>query len=238
VKRNADDAPTAANGLIPLAAGVEELLARGSVDEAVRGAVALGYLAATAARPPGARKPRNASSFLMDRELVVQAAGGDSILRLPWFEDDLFVGRPVPDIREMPSHVRAACVRNYRAALDGERGRFAFTSYGHGYTVDAVPVRGDDDRVTAVLGVAVPHARRPLAPGAGAPAPAEGRPLTRRETEVLGLASEGLTSGQIAERLFVSIATVRTHFTNIYPKLGASDRTGAVAVALRLGLIN
>ena len=73
-------------------------------------------------------------------ELVVQAAAGESILRLPWFDDGLFVGRQLPDISEMPTTVRSPAVAHYRAALAGERGRFTFVSYGHAYFVDAVPV--------------------------------------------------------------------------------------------------
>jgi DNA-binding CsgD family transcriptional regulator len=61
--------------------------------------------------------------------------------------------------------------------------------------------------------------------------------LTPRELEVLELAAEGLTGPMIARQLVVSAATVRTHFEHIYAKLGVSDRAGAVATAMRLGLI-
>lgn len=63
------------------------------------------------------------------------------------------------------------------------------------------------------------------------------RPLSDRELEVLRLAADGNTGPQIAERLVVSPATVKTHFENIYEKLGVSDRPAAVALALRTGLI-
>jgi PAS domain S-box-containing protein len=63
------------------------------------------------------------------------------------------------------------------------------------------------------------------------------RRLTDRELEVLGLAAEGYSGPQIAERLFVSPATVKTHFEHIYEKLGVGDRAAAVAYALRTGLI-
>jgi DNA-binding CsgD family transcriptional regulator len=63
-------------------------------------------------------------------------------------------------------------------------------------------------------------------------------PLTPRELEVLQLAAAGCNGPMIAEQLVVSPATVRTHFDNIYAKLGAHDRAAAVAVALRLGLID
>jgi PAS domain S-box-containing protein len=64
------------------------------------------------------------------------------------------------------------------------------------------------------------------------------RPLTDREVEVLQLAAEGLSGPEIAERLFVSPGTVKTHFEHIYDKLGVGDRAGAVAYALRIGLIH
>ena len=61
--------------------------------------------------------------------------------------------------------------------------------------------------------------------------------LTPRELEVLRLAAEGNPGPEIAAALVVSPATVKTHFENIYAKLGVSDRAGAVAHALRTGLI-
>lgn len=60
--------------------------------------------------------------------------------------------------------------------------------------------------------------------------------LTPREKEILGLAARGMNPPQIARRLFVSIQTVRTHFKNIYPKLGVNSRTEAVIFAMQHGL--
>jgi DNA-binding CsgD family transcriptional regulator len=65
----------------------------------------------------------------------------------------------------------------------------------------------------------------------------EPAPLTARELEVLGLAADGASGPEIAERLVVGHATVKTHFENIYEKLGVGDRAAAVAHALRLGLL-
>jgi DNA-binding CsgD family transcriptional regulator len=62
-------------------------------------------------------------------------------------------------------------------------------------------------------------------------------PLTPRESEVLQLAAEGLSGPDISARLFVSQGTVKSHFQNIYDKLGVRDRAGAVARGLRLGFI-
>lgn len=67
--------------------------------------------------------------------------------------------------------------------------------------------------------------------------PVADSPLTARETEVLQMASHGGSSATIAERLVISTSTVKTHFEHIYAKLGVADRAGAVAEALRRGLI-
>lgn len=61
--------------------------------------------------------------------------------------------------------------------------------------------------------------------------------LTRRELDVLRLAAAGLSSRAIAERLGLSLHTVRTHLQNVLSKLGTHSRLGAVAVARRRGLL-
>jgi DNA-binding NarL/FixJ family response regulator len=61
--------------------------------------------------------------------------------------------------------------------------------------------------------------------------------LTEREVEVLRLVASGLANKQIAYRLRVSEKTVRNHISNMYRKLGISDRTQAVLYAVRTGLI-
>ena len=62
-------------------------------------------------------------------------------------------------------------------------------------------------------------------------------PLTEREQDVLRLIAEGFSNQQIAERLIISTATVKTHVTNINGKLGAASRTQAVAIARSLGIL-
>ncbi len=61
--------------------------------------------------------------------------------------------------------------------------------------------------------------------------------LTEREREVLRLMAEGYTNKEIAEQLSVAEVTVKKHVQNIMAKLGATDRTHAAILALRLGLI-
>jgi DNA-binding NarL/FixJ family response regulator len=61
--------------------------------------------------------------------------------------------------------------------------------------------------------------------------------LTGREIEVLQLVGGGNRNRDIAEKLFISEETVKVHIKHIMEKLGASDRTEAVAIAIRRGII-
>ena len=61
-----------------------------------------------------------------------------------------------------------------------------------------------------------------------------GTTLTVREREVLNLLADGLTNGEIAQRLWVSPGTVRRHLENIYTKLDVHTRTAAVRAASSL----
>ncbi len=62
--------------------------------------------------------------------------------------------------------------------------------------------------------------------------------LSERETEVLQLLAQGLANADIAQRLFLSEGTVRNYTSAIFAKLNVSDRTQAVVVALRYGLVD
>ena len=80
----------------------------------------------------------------------------------------------------------------------------------------------------------------PVATPAEAEVPAanaDAEPLTRKEIRVLQLLAEGYSNNAMAEKLFVSDSTVRTHLRNINMKLDAKSRTQAVAIARKLGVI-
>jgi len=61
--------------------------------------------------------------------------------------------------------------------------------------------------------------------------------LTQREREVMALVAEGLTNDEIADRLFVSPVTVKTHVNRAMSKLGARDRAQLVVAAYQTGLV-
>lgn len=66
---------------------------------------------------------------------------------------------------------------------------------------------------------------------------APGTALSNRETEVLRLVADGLSNAEIAARLYLTQATVKSHLVHIYGKLGVDSRTAAVAAATSRGLI-
>jgi DNA-binding NarL/FixJ family response regulator len=61
--------------------------------------------------------------------------------------------------------------------------------------------------------------------------------LTQREREVVGLVAEGLSNDEIADRLFMSRSTAKTHATRAMTKLGARDRAQLVVFAFQSGLV-
>ncbi|KGN39003.1 response regulator [Knoellia subterranea] len=65
-----------------------------------------------------------------------------------------------------------------------------------------------------------------------------GRPPSERELDVLRLVADGRSNDEIAKALFISRATVKTHLGHLFDKLDVDSRTGAVATARRLGLID
>ncbi|MGW2250487.1 response regulator [Kitasatospora sp. NPDC001660] len=85
-----------------------------------------------------------------------------------------------------------------------------------------------------------PAAIRRLAAGRGNPAARDAMSraaLTEREAEVLRLIAGGLSNGEIAERLFLGVQTVKTHVSSVLAKLGARDRTQAVVAAYESGFV-
>ena len=116
---------------------------------------------------------------------------------------------------------------------DGEIQR-ALRSGASGYVLKSMP---QDDLLTVIRSV---HAGKRQVPAEVAALLAEHldeEELTTREVEVLQLIRDGYKNKQIAERLSISENTVDFHIKNIMDKLGANDRTHAVTIATRRGLL-
>ncbi len=64
-----------------------------------------------------------------------------------------------------------------------------------------------------------------------------GNDLTKRELEVLAVLVEGLSNAEIADRMYLSVAAVKYHVSNILSKLGAANRTEAVVLAMEHNLV-
>jgi DNA-binding NarL/FixJ family response regulator len=196
-------------------------------------------------------------SLLDGIELVGAAADGEEAVALAAELDPDVV---LMDLR-MPRCDGIEAIR--RLAERGDRPRaIALTTYAddasvlgalragaRGYlTKDA----GADDIYAAIVAVArgdaaldpsvQHHVVAALSAGAAAPPAGPGSEpvlpddLTPREAEVLALIAAGLTNGEIASRLVVSAATVKSHVNHIFSKIGARDRAQAVVYAYSHGL--
>ncbi|NDJ19392.1 response regulator [Myxacorys almedinensis] len=94
------------------------------------------------------------------------------------------------------------------------------------YTAQAMLSAADESNVVAIA-AAEPEYNQII----------EAYPLTERELEVLQLIVDGCSNAVIAEKLFITVGTVKTHVRNILNKLCADDRTQAAVRALRSGLV-
>ncbi|MEQ4303429.1 response regulator transcription factor [Plantactinospora sp. B6F1] len=83
-------------------------------------------------------------------------------------------------------------------------------------------------RLIAGFVEAAPAVARPVRPVAG---------ITEREREVLTLVGQGRSNGEIAEELFITMATTKSHVARLLAKLGARDRVQLVIIAYELGLV-
>jgi LuxR family maltose regulon positive regulatory protein len=94
-------------------------------------------------------------------------------------------------------------------------------------------------RVQAAFRPGVARAVPPqVIPAAAVAAPELAEPLTDRELQVLALLAAGISNQQIASELVVALETVKKHVSHILGKLGAANRTQAVARARALGLLH
>ena len=78
--------------------------------------------------------------------------------------------------------------------------------------------------------------RRPEPSPARAPRPVEG--ITEREREVLTLVGLGRSNSEIADELYITVATTKSHVARLFTKLGARDRVQLVIIAYESGLVS
>ncbi|MDU0345224.1 response regulator transcription factor [Microbacterium sp. KSW2-29] len=125
------------------------------------------------------------------------------------------------------------------AALDAGASGFLLKNAGPEELVSAVRIVGAGDALLApevTRRVIERFATRAPSPPESTPPPLPlTEPLTEREAEVLRLMSDALSNAEIAARLFIGEATVKTHVSNVLQKLGARDRVQAVVLAHRHG---
>ena len=103
--------------------------------------------------------------------------------------------------------------------------------------VEAVRTIADGDTLLApaVTQRLIEHFLVRPAPARGIPVPL--RSLTERELAVLRLVAEGLTNAENAARLFLGVATAKTHLGHVLAKLGLRDRVQAIVLAYETGLV-
>lgn len=125
------------------------------------------------------------------------------------------------------------------AALDAGASGFLLKNAGPEDLVTAVRVLASGD------GMLAPEVTRRVVTRYAASRPTEDpaptplqlvEPLTDREAEVLALVAEAMSNAEIAARLYIGEATVKTHVSRVLQKLGARDRVQAVVLAHRHGL--
>ena len=110
----------------------------------------------------------------------------------------------------------------------------ALQAGAHGYMLKSTPPR---ELVEAIRQVHAGKKRVPPDVAAHLAEHFSDEALTEREIDVLRHIGGGNRNRDIAERLFISEETVKVHIKHIMEKLGASDRTQAVAIAVRRGII-
>ncbi len=177
-----------------------------------------------------------------DMVMVAQAATGSEAVRnyrehLP---DVTLMDLRLPDIsgidainaiRETAPDARILMLTTFEGDVEVQR---ALTAGARGYLLKSTPAEGLLEAVRLV------HAGKRRIPADVAAQLAEhflNESLTGRETEVLRHIAGGNRNRDIAERLSISEETVKVHIRHIMEKLGAIDRTQAVTIAVRRGII-
>jgi NarL family two-component system response regulator LiaR len=183
-----------------------------------------------------------------DLELVGEASGGKEAIRLcaELRPDVVLMDMVMPDIdgAAATEAIRQKCPRTQIIALTSfqeesliER---ALQAGAISYLLKNVSAEALAEAIRQAHGghsTLAPEATEALVKATRQRASQPDYGLTGREQEVLSLLIEGLSNAEIAERLVVSVATIKFHVRGILSKLGVSSRTEAVAFALQQDLI-
>lgn len=146
----------------------------------------------------------------------------------------------VTAIREILKDHPDSCILALTSFVENEMVQTALEAGAFGYLLKNISASELAEAIRAAKAgksSLAPEAAQALIKAATAPPPL-GHDLTPRELEVLELLVKGLTNAQIAYQLTISAATVKNHISNILPKLNASSRTEAVALALKHKIIS
>jgi DNA-binding NarL/FixJ family response regulator len=148
-------------------------------------------------------------------------------LRLP----DISGVEVLRSIRAEAPEARVVILTTFEGDVEIQR---ALEAGARGYLLKTMP---PGDLVEAIRQVHAGKKRIPPAVAAQLAEHVSDEALTPREIEVLRHIAEGNRNKDIGERLFISEETVKVHVKHVMDKLGASDRTEAVAIAIRRGII-
>ena len=178
-----------------------------------------------------------------DMTLVAEAANGaEALARFREHQPDItLMDLRLPDrngidvliaIRAEFPDARVLMLTTFEGDVEMQR---ALQAGARGYLLKSMPPS------ELVAGIRDVHAGRKRIPPAVAAQLAEhmsDEPLTARELEVLREAADGNRNRDIAARLFITEETVKVHMKHLMEKLGARDRTEAVSIAVRRGILH
>jgi len=178
-----------------------------------------------------------------DMELVGEAStGGEAIERFREFQPDVtLMDLRLPDMNGLDAMIairsdfpeaRLIILTTFEGDVEMQR---ALAAGARGYLLKNMPPR---DLAEAIRHVHAGNKRIPPQVAAKLAEHLGEEPLTPRELDVLQHLAGGNRNRDIARQLFISEETVKVHIKHIMEKLAASDRTQAVAIALRRGIIS
>lgn len=182
-----------------------------------------------------------------DLELVGEAANGDAAIQIcaSLLPDVILMDLVMPDIdgvmvtRAIREQFPAVQIIALTSFTEGQLVQKALQAGAIGYLLKDVTAEELAQAIRAAhagRSTLSPEASQSLVRAATRP-PAYGHDLTDRELDVLALMIEGLNNTEIAEKLFVSPSTIKSHVSHILGKLDVTSRTEAAALAIRHNII-